>query len=170
MMRRGRPYFPRFEKIPHYYGDVVRMLFVATAIIMLFGAPYYADTLYQELPFIVVGAVILIALGALTSPQSVLAIRLDAVFAGVVAVVFEVWALWGYEAGSSIEFIIRQTPAILSIFAFYYSLKTLRSMLTGLLGQADPAEEAIPLADVDGVPLDALGHRAAIEDNLGEDM
>jgi hypothetical protein len=170
-------HLPRLEQIPHYYGDIVRILFLGMTVIMLGGAPLYADALTQQIPFIVAGAVILVALAALTNPRGLLIIRLDAVFAGVIAVVYETWALWGYESGSSIEFVVREIPALMGMFAFYFALKTLRAMLLGNIGKSsEPNEFALPvsrrrLRGPEQVAVDytedALGHPAALEDDLG---
>jgi hypothetical protein len=177
-VNRYRLHYPRFEQIPHYYGDVVRVLLLGTAVIMLGGAPFYADALTQQLPYLIVGAVIAVALAALTSPRSVFVMRLNAIASGVGAVVFEYWALWYYQSGSIIEFTLRQVIALLCMFAFYYGLKTLRSMLMGDLGrQADPAEfedETTEAEDeIDSfdepAPEDGLGHTPAVEDDLGND-
>ena len=64
-----RPHYPRFEQIPHYYGDVVRGLFLASVLIMLGGAPFYADMLKQQLPFLIVGAAVMVILAATTKPR-----------------------------------------------------------------------------------------------------
>lgn len=174
-----RPHYPRFEQIPHYYGDVVRMLFLAAAVVMLGGAPFYADMLKQQLPFLIVGGAVMVMLAATTSPWSVLVMRLNAVVSGVWGVVFEYWALMNYQTGTPLEFALRQVIALMCVFAFYFALKTLRSMLMGTVGkEADLTEfedkktrEAIDKLDELGepVPEDGLGHVPALEDDLGND-
>jgi len=138
---RHHPHYPSFEQIPHYYGDVVRVIFLVLAIFMLVGAPFYAEDVAAKWPLIVVGALTGVGLAALTNPRSVLVMRLNAVYAGAGAIVFETAALWGYQSGAIIEFVLRQAPAILYIIAFYFALKTLRAMLTGMVGkEADLSE------------------------------
>src|SRR3990167_7666953 len=118
-----RPHYPRFEQIPHYYGDVVRMLFLVAAVVMLGGAPFYADMLKQQLPFLIVGAAVMVMLAATTNPWSVMVMRLNAVVSGVGAVVFEYWALTNYQPGSPIEFALRQVIAPISGSAFSFPRK-----------------------------------------------
>ena len=54
--------------IEHYYGDAIRQLFVTAAALILVGAPFYAEALRVELPFEILGAVILVAIAALANP------------------------------------------------------------------------------------------------------
>lgn len=130
----GKLYYPRWRNIEHYYGDLVRALMLATAILILVGAPFYADDLKFELPFILAGAIILVALAAMTTPKSRLIMRLDAVAAGTGAVLYEMWALWGFGTSSPLDFVMREAPAIILLVAFYFALKTLRAMLSGMIG------------------------------------
>src|SRR3989344_5226358 len=148
-----RPHYPRFEQIPHYYGDVVRMLFLVAAVMVM--------------------------LAATTNPWSVMVMRLNAVVSGVGAVVFEYWALTNYQTGSPIEFALRQVIALMCVFAFYFALKTLRSMLMGTVGkEADLTEfgdsktkEAVEGLEEFSEPVaeDGLGHVPALEDDTGND-
>lgn len=132
--RSHRSHYPRFRQIPHYYGDIVRILLLGAAILMLAGAPFYTIVLQEALPFLVPGAIVAVALAALTSPRSRFVMRLDAVVSGVGAVAFEYWALATYHGNFPIEFTLRQIIALICMFAFYYSLKTLRGMINGDVG------------------------------------
>lgn len=170
------PHVPYMERIPHYYGDIVRILFIIAAVVVVGGAPLYSDALTQQMPFIIFAAIALVGLAALTSPKSVWSIRLDAVLAGVIAVVYETWALWGYQTGTAPQFVVRQVPALIGMFAFYFALKTLRAMLTGVLGEfagqddfpAKPRHATRGQAPAaDGAYEDGLGHPAALEDDVG---
>ena len=176
---RYRPHYPRFEQIPHYYGDVVRALLLCAAVVMLAGAPFYSNALDQQLPYLIVAGVVAVALAAVTSPWSTFVMRLNAVAAGAGAVVFEYWALWYYRSDTPLEFALRQAVALICMFAFYFALKTLRSMLTGSVGkeadltefEEDEVVEAKQEMDSfeEPLPEDGLGHVPAPEDDKGTD-
>lgn len=173
----GAFYYPRWRDIPHYYGDIVRMLFLAAAILMLVGAPFYTDDLKTQLPFIVIGAIVLVALAALTSPRSPLVMRLNAGAAGAGVVIYEIWALWGYGISTAIDFALRQIPAVIFIFAFYFALKTLRAMLMGMVGGTtdalsgvDEAREIAPPDEKSALERPELAydeHMEPTDDGLG---
>lgn len=183
----GGFYYPRWRDIPHYYGDAVRMLLLGTTVLVLVGAPFYADDLTSELPFIVAGAVVFVALAALTNPRNKMVMRLNAAAAGAGAVLFELWALGGYGTSDALAFVLRQLPAVLLFFAFYFSLKTLRAMIMGMVGESydefdlkkdmseqldksfDESIEENPSGfDEHGEPTDdGLGHTPAPEDDRG---
>ena len=126
-----------WTRIAHYYGDYVRQIFIVAAIIMLLAAPFYTDNLSIELPFIVAGAILLIFVAALTSPQKQNIISADAVASGVGFVIFEMWALLNYQTVPVYTFVLRQVLAILFLLAFYLSTKTLRSMVMHTIGVRD---------------------------------
>lgn len=128
----------------------MRMLLLGVAVLMLAGAPFYTSVLGTVLPLLVVGSILLVALAALTSPSNPFVMRLNAVAAGVGAIVFEYWALASYQKTFPIEFALKQIIALLCMFAFYYSLKTLRAMINGLVpSQSGPMSEA-QIMEADG--------------------
>lgn len=137
------PWIYRWSRITHYYGDAVRELLIACAILMLVTAPFYSDNIKLELPFIVVGALLLVCVAAFTSPWKQGAIGADVVAAGVGLVIFQTWALWGYESDPLHQFVLRECIAILFLFALYFSTKTLRSMVTNQIGQPDNSGEFV---------------------------
>src|SRR3989344_9204096 len=115
---------PYAENIPHYHGDAVRQLFISAAALMLIGAPFYADSLRTELPFEIVGALILAALAALANPHKKLALVADAIAAGVGLVIYKTWALYTYHDSTWMQFVLREVIAIIFLSAFYFSMKT----------------------------------------------
>lgn len=131
----GENHWTSLTRIPHYYGDVVRQLFIVAAALMLITAPFYASTLKVELPFEIAGALVLIALAALANPHSKLIMMGNAVVAGVGLVIFQTWALYTYSEASWMQFILREVLAVLFLAAFYFSMKTLRAFLLGKVGK-----------------------------------
>ena len=132
------PWLYRWAPINHYYGDTVRQLLLGAAAIMLVAAPFYTDNLTTEMPFIVLGALALVAVSALTNPWKSGVMSADAVASGVGLVIFELWAIGGYGDDQLHKFVLREALAIIFLFAFYYSTKTLRSMIMKEVGRRDP--------------------------------
>jgi hypothetical protein len=89
----------------------------------------------MELPFEVVGALLLVALGALTNPWKPLIMTANAIAAGVGVAVYQSWALIGYDANELIPFVLRQAIAFAFLFAFYFAVKTCRCMMLGQVGK-----------------------------------
>ncbi len=127
--------------VPHYYGDVVRWLFMTAAAVILLTHPFYANMLRIELPFTLAGAVILVALAALTNPHNKGVIAADVIAAGVGMVIYQGWALSQYDSSTILEFALRQVVAVLFMASLYFSLKTLRAMVLGKIGRKyEPGE------------------------------
>ena len=57
-----------WQRIPHYYGDIIRQLFLGLVVLMMVGAPFFADNLAVEFPFIIVGSIVISWLPSLTNP------------------------------------------------------------------------------------------------------
>jgi hypothetical protein len=127
--------------VAHYYGDAVRQFFIVLAILILLGAPWYGSSLRIELPFEVIGALILVTLAALVNPHQKSIMVANAVVAGVGAVVYQMWALFGWEDGTVIQFVLREGIAILFLAAFYFSMKTVRAFLLHKIGKHDEVGE-----------------------------
>lgn len=121
--------------IMHYYGDYVRQIFVVTGAAMLLLAPFLINRAPALLPFVIGGAIVLVILAALTNPKKVWVVMADALAAGVGIVVFESLALAAYASGNWMAFIALEVVTIAFLFALYYSLKTVRTMLLGQIGK-----------------------------------
>lgn len=119
----------------------MRQLFIAAAALMLIGAPFYADELRTEFPFVVVGALVLVALAALASPHKHLVFVASAIASGVGAFIYEVWALYSYQESTWVQFGLREAIAIIFLISFYFSVKTVRAGLTHMVGKHDTAGE-----------------------------
>lgn len=141
--RENEPWLYRSEKLHHYYGDIVRQIFVGVAALALLAAPFYADDLRAELPFTIISAVFLIIAAALTGPWNTLIMAVNVALSGIGFVIFELWALAGYETVSLVAVSLRQIIALAFMFALYFSVKTLRSMLANKIVSSDSSSDAM---------------------------
>lgn len=128
-------------RISHYYGDVSRQLLVAAAATMLIGSPIYGDSLRLQFPFIVTGTLILVAFAALTNPRYMWVSIGSSVASGVGVLAYGMWSMIGYTSENPIAFVLRMAIAIVFLFAFYYSLKTVRSFTLHQIGKRDSVDE-----------------------------
>ena len=127
--------------LPHYYGDYVRKLFMGGAVLILICAPFLRDYVPFALPFEIVGAVIVIVLGALTSPKKRWVMACNAVVSSMFILAFEAFAFYAYAQGDTLVFMVRELLAIIFVFALYFSGKTLRAMLMQQIGMREPPGE-----------------------------
>ncbi|OGG65726.1 hypothetical protein A3D71_04240 [Candidatus Kaiserbacteria bacterium RIFCSPHIGHO2_02_FULL_55_20] len=132
---------PIWPGVPHYYGNTVRQLFLANAALILIGAPFYADTLSAELPFEIIGALVLAGLAALVNPHNRSFIFANAVAAGIGLLFYETWALSNYEVSTWAQFIWRELIAVIFLTAFYFSMKTVRAFVLHQIGKSQQVGE-----------------------------
>lgn len=114
------------QQFPHYYGHIVRRLFLAGGVIMLITLA----TLKHVLPigtFVVIFAILIIGLFAgLTNPLQRWVAALDTLISLVALTTFEYHAVIGYTDLGDVLFWLNQLLAIVFFFAFYFATKTLR--------------------------------------------
>src|SRR3989344_6031518 len=126
---------------PHYYGDIVRQLFIAGAILIVVGAPFYADSLSAELLYEILAALILAGLAALVNPHNKPLLLANAIAAGVGLVVYAFWGLSEYSTSTWVQFILRELIAIIFLVAFYFSMKTVRAFILHQIGKRETVAE-----------------------------
>ncbi len=131
------------QRIPHYWGDVVRVLFVTSAALSIIAIPLLGDLLPFGSFFEIILAVALVILAALTNPHSRSIMTANAILAGIGVVVYEQAAVSLYSTDSFPLFIAREAVALMLLFALYYSAKTLRSMMLRKIGRGDAFGEFV---------------------------
>lgn len=114
----------------HYYGDIVRRLFILSAIIMVVTLPFLTSSLPVS-PLVSILVIVLLSLTAgLLAPRNrwVISVNLLVSLAAVIA--FEYCAVDAYQRLSfdSLLFLVNQVLAIIFVFALYYASKTIRSI------------------------------------------
>lgn len=117
----------------HYYGDIVRYLFLAAAVIMIMTLPLFS----KQVNFPVIGSVIAIAVlgiaAGLTNPKQFTSALINLLISLFGFIVFLYTSVTSYQTiGATDKFIL--TDIIIStifIFAVYFSMKTLRAQMIG---------------------------------------
>jgi len=114
----------------HYYGDIVRFLFMLAAIIMLITLPFLVDKLPTS---VYVSIFIILAIGILagiTNPLQKWMSVLNGVISTAALFTFEYYAVSSLTNSGikNLYFITNQILAIVFLFALYYSIKTIRAM------------------------------------------
>lgn len=129
------PSYATLNPIPHYYGSFVRELLVGAAVLMLVASPLYTDNIQVEFPFVLLGALAAALVAALTNPRVKSFSIMDAVVSGVGLVVFASWAIFQYDSINILAFTIRILIALIFLFAFYFSMKTVRAFVLHQIGK-----------------------------------
>lgn len=112
--------------IGHYYGDIVRKLFIAGALVMLASLPFVQW--FIPLPiFLSVLFILAIVLAAgFLAPTQKWTIIVDVCLAGLAVLAFEDYAVQSYFHSQILFFVVNQILAIVFFIAFYYAVKTVR--------------------------------------------
>jgi len=121
------------ENIFHYYGDIVRKLFLAGAIIMLLTLPVLNPLLPLPIFDSLLTIIILSLVAGLTSPRKKWTLFVNEIIAIGAVIAFEYYAVNYYIAYSaeSTIFLVNQLLAVIFLFALYYNTKTIRGMISG---------------------------------------
>ena len=127
--------------IPHYYGDSVRQLLVGASTLMIVASPFYSDALGLQFPFIIVGALLSASLAALMNPRDQRVSLGSAVLSGSGLAIYTMWGMAGYDTINPIAFVLRLAIGVVFLFAFYFSMKTLRAFSLGQIGKRETVDE-----------------------------
>lgn len=129
------------KSVPHYYGDSMRVAFIATAILYAVAMPIWGNLLpFGDIAGIAT-VLLLVLFAGITNPHSKFVMLLDVLFSGLGVFLLQAAAISFYTTDSAILFILRETAVVLLLFAFYYSVKSFRSMILGNIGaEGTPGE------------------------------
>lgn len=113
----------------HYYGDLVRKLFLFGAVIMIVGLPFALNFLQLSLWQSLVAIVVLGLFAGLTTPSQTWVAIADLGISAVGLVYFEYYAVRAFETYRWGIFGINQLLGVVFVVALYYSTKSLRGAL-----------------------------------------
>lgn len=123
---------PQGDKLPppHYYGDIVRGIFVFSGLVMLAALPFSTSFVPLPLPLTIALVIILGLLAGFMSPWRLFITLANTIVSLVGTIVFEYQAVTFLNAGTpAFLFFASQVLAIAFFVALYYSTKTLRWLL-----------------------------------------
>ncbi|OGE75437.1 MAG: hypothetical protein A3C85_02980 [Candidatus Doudnabacteria bacterium RIFCSPHIGHO2_02_FULL_48_21] len=117
------------EKIEHYYGDAVRMLFLVAAIIMLTSLPMFDQYINIPTVFSVLAILILGLAAGLTNPRQIWDAGINMGVSSAGFLVFMTYAVNSYQASTGEKFFL--TNLVLGftfLLSTYFSVKTFRGL------------------------------------------
>ncbi|MCL4419088.1 hypothetical protein M1146_03215 [Patescibacteria group bacterium] len=125
-------FFKRGKLTEHYYGDIIRALFLIGAVVMLIMLPFSASMLPFPASFSILIILVLGFLAGFTNPAQEWINFLNVIASGAGAIAFEYAAATVNFSSAHplvfIFFVINQTLAVVFFLALYYSIKTLRGI------------------------------------------
>lgn len=124
-------YVPIRRDIPHYHGDEVRIIFVVSAVVLIFAQSTGGD-LPLSTTGAVVSAVLLVIAAGITNPAQNGIHWVNAAIAILGTLVFGINAIHNFRAGVNVfdlSFIYAEALALLSLLALYYTTRTIRGIM-----------------------------------------
>jgi hypothetical protein len=117
-------------RVPHYYGDIVRALFLVAAVVMVVGLPAVSNSLNIPTAFSVAGMLVLGLAAGFTNPKQKWDAAVNVGIAAVGFFVFESYAVSSYQAHVVDKFFMSNLVlGFLFLMALYYGVKTLRGLV-----------------------------------------
>lgn len=114
----------------HYYGDIIRAIFVFAGIVILLGFPTVTQVLGVPVVFVVLGIIILGLASGITNPvqKSSLVLNVAVSFAGLISFIFFTTRMKELSVGGFI-LLVNQILAVAFLLSAYFSVKSLRGFL-----------------------------------------
>lgn len=114
----------------HYYGNTVRKIYIAAALLMLGTYPFLAISIPTPYLFSIVAIVGLPILAGLLNPLKERVLIAAMVISAIAVIVFEYYAAYSFPK-EKLFAIINQTLAIFFLLALYLITKTFRAEFLG---------------------------------------
>lgn len=115
--------------LQHYYGDIVRYLFIVAAILMVIGLPIFQNYIQGPLIISIIAIVVLGIAAGLTNPKQKISAVVNLIISIFGFIIFTYTSVNAInQAPSDDKFLL--TNIILSImflFATYFAMKTVRA-------------------------------------------
>lgn len=117
----------------HYYGDIVRKLFLAAGVLMLVSLAFFASLISVPLAVSVVAIILVASLSGLESPNHKWVVIFNTLASAIGCGFFQYTAVNYYMTSTtSMEidwafFIANEVLSIIFFVALYYSSKTVRA-------------------------------------------
>lgn len=112
----------------HYYGDLIRKLFIVGAVVMLLGLPAMKAMFGFPIYAALIAILALGFLAGLTSPRQPWVNWLNLITSVIAFLVFETYAVTLFLKADEFWFVANQFEALIFLAAIYYSTKTVRAM------------------------------------------
>ncbi len=113
--------------IPHYYGDLVRIIFIIGAVFVLIGIPYMTKALGVPAIIPIIAVAMLGVTAGITNPIQLFSLRLNVAISVIFLIFFAYIGWYAYnEGGNGVIGFSNQVGAVLFLIASYYSVKSLR--------------------------------------------
>lgn len=113
-------------RIGHYYGDIVRRLFIVAALVMLASLPFLQSFVPLPTFFAILAILIIVLAAGFLAPTQKWMMLTDMIISGAAVLVFEDYAVQAYLRNGTAFFVANQALAIIFFIAFYFAVKTVR--------------------------------------------
>lgn len=114
----------------HYYGDIVRSLLIATAIIMVISMPFFFGLIPKPGFFSILAVLILVILSGWISPRHKVVVIITTFVSAGAFIAFQYYALNTPEAPGikNYFFLVTELLALLCLIATYFGTKSIRGI------------------------------------------
>lgn len=123
------------NKIEHYYGDIVRNIFIVAGIIMVVMLPFFSSLIKVPITLSIVAILALAIFAGFLNPKQLWIIVSNSIISIVACAVFEYYAVTSYlnldpSVSLNVRFFwVNQFLAILFFVAIYLSVKSFRGKI-----------------------------------------
>ncbi|MBP9757658.1 MAG: hypothetical protein KBD06_03605 [Candidatus Pacebacteria bacterium] len=129
-----------WTSVRHYYGDIVRIIFVICAVVVGLLAPLSGSVAVGTIigmPIVLV----LVVLAGFTNPHSRSIMILDTIAATLGVLLAEIFAVVSYQSGEMLIFLTFEALSFMLLVALYFSAKNVRAAMMGKIGKIDGVGE-----------------------------
>ncbi len=117
--------------LEHYYGDIVRYLFITAAVLMIIGLPIFQDYIQWPLMISIIAITILGVAAGLTNPKQTSSAVVNLLISVIGLIVFTYTSVTAINmaTGDDKYLLTNIVLSLIFIFATYFAMKTVRAKM-----------------------------------------
>ncbi len=119
----------KLKRIPHYYGDVVRIIFVIAGLTMLIFLPIFKDLVVVPISSVILVIICIDLFAGLTNPLQKWISLVNLIISLSAFIIFESIAVDYFSTSEKLYASVNQFLALLFFLSLYFSTKTFRGFL-----------------------------------------
>ncbi len=133
--------------LTHYYGDTIRKLFIAAAVLMLISLPFFQNLIPFPVFASLLGVLVIVLGAGFIAPKNRWLVVINLIISATAMLTFEYYAISAYLESHIGFFVANQILAIIFLAASYYGAKTVRGIFSEHYiveeHENDPGEEHV---------------------------
>ncbi len=118
------------NKLEHYYGDIIRYLFMFAGVTMLITLPLFQDDIRMPLVFSIIAIAALALAAGFTNPKQISSAVINLLISLIGLITFLSYSVMTFRESENVGafFLVNLVLSVAFLFSSYFGVKTIRGL------------------------------------------